>query len=691
MAAIQNEIDQLFLATLEQSEPGGGDGTRAIMLNSSSPAGFKRSATGVLTPTEIVFDAVPLNMAGAIVTWTTDGVSLAKTGNTATLAASAMGVATGAVVKCTLDFESVRYERTFVVQVVADGMNGESTELTSAQIKAALEGQITETELFGELRTRIGLIDAGAGVTGSVAARVKTEADARVAGLTQEASDRTTYVQGYTYSKAQTDESLSIQANTITAAYTAYADEARRLAGVTSSADIRNYAYSKASADEALTALATTLRSEFSSNNGATVAYVEGYTYSKANTDNAIASMATTLRAEFSNSAGVTAAWVQNYAYSKAEANSAIASQTQDLRTTVGNNSAAISTQAESVNGLRAQYTVKIDNNGYVTGYGLASSYVNGIPTSAFIINADRFAVVSPGVAPRTMFAVGKVNGQTAVGMSGDVYLDGSINVRAADGTLLLGAGGEFGAKVRARNLVVGTPDNIVPDPEFRDLAWWDRVGRASVSFWADQGISTFWQSGSSMYLSANAGESLSTSRSFPVTPGATYIIKCQVSLSNDFNGYFSLFATIPGYVDHNMTGERVVENWNDGMPVHLNYSSQKGGRTFVTKLTLPESGTLSKAVIQIRNRHTVGSIEIGGLSITRVADGSLVGDGAVEARHVKTKSLTADLINVDRVSAISGTIGRFATADSGARIEIRDNIIEGFNTNNTRRFRISA
>jgi len=282
-----------------------------------------------------------------------------------------------------------------------------------------------------------------------------------------------------------------------------------------------------------------------------------------------------------------------------------------------------------------------------------------------------------------SLFVTGSINGAALKA--------GTVNIFAPDGTLLLGAGGEFGAKVRARNLVVGTPDNIVPDPEFRDLTWWDRVGRASVSFWADQGISTFWQSGSSMYLSANAGESLSTSRSFPVTPGATYIIKCQVSLSNDFNGYFSLFATIPGYVDHNMTGERVSENWNDGMPVHLNYASQKGGRTFVTKLTLPVSGTLSKAVIQIRNRHTIGSIEIGSLSITRVADGSLVDDGAVEARHVKTKSLTADLINVTQISAISSTIGRFATADSGARVEIRDNIIEGFNVNNTRRFRISA
>jgi len=42
---------------------------------------------------------------------------------------------------------------------------------------------------------------------------------------------------------------------------------------------------------------------------------------------------------------------------------------------------------------LSAQYTVKIDNSGYVTGYGLASTVVNGVPTSEFVVVADKFAI----------------------------------------------------------------------------------------------------------------------------------------------------------------------------------------------------------------------------------------------------------------------------------------------------------
>ena len=45
---------------------------------------------------------------------------------------------------------------------------------------------------------------------------------------------------------------------------------------------------------------------------------------------------------------------------------------------------------------LYAQYTVKIDQNGHVSGFGLASETVNGTTTSAFIIRADKFAVVDP-------------------------------------------------------------------------------------------------------------------------------------------------------------------------------------------------------------------------------------------------------------------------------------------------------
>jgi uncharacterized coiled-coil protein SlyX len=69
------------------------------------------------------------------------------------------------------------------------------------------------------------------------------------------------------------------------------------------------------------------------------------------------------------------------------------ATSISNLSSTVSGQSTTISTQQTTINGLSGQYTVKIDNNGHVSGFGLASSAVNGTPTSAFIVRADRFAI----------------------------------------------------------------------------------------------------------------------------------------------------------------------------------------------------------------------------------------------------------------------------------------------------------
>jgi predicted phage tail protein len=101
----------------------------------------------------------------------------------------------------------------------------------------------------------------------------------------------------------------------------------------------------------------------------------------------------------------------------------------QTVSSTVGTNTAAIQTNSTAVNGLEAQYTVKIDNNGAVAGFGLASTTTgSGNITSEFIVNADRFAIMRGGsdtTAAVVPFAVQStqqtINGETVpVG----VYMD---------------------------------------------------------------------------------------------------------------------------------------------------------------------------------------------------------------------------------------------------------------------------
>ena len=68
-------------------------------------------------------------------------------------------------------------------------------------------------------------------------------------------------------------------------------------------------------------------------------------------------------------------------------------------------------TRATQTGELYAQYTVKLDVGGLVSGYGIASSGING-PGSAFGIRADRFWVAAPAIvsedAPTTNLFLGK-------------------------------------------------------------------------------------------------------------------------------------------------------------------------------------------------------------------------------------------------------------------------------------------
>lgn len=99
-------------------------------------------------------------------------------------------------------------------------------------------------------------------------------------------------------------------------------------------------------------------------------------------------------------------------------ADAALADDIQTLRAEVDGNYAAIQTKAEvsavdnlesRTTDLEARYSVKVDLNGYVTGFGLAATENDGEPTSEFIVKADRFLVVDPnnGLAtPTVPFAV---------------------------------------------------------------------------------------------------------------------------------------------------------------------------------------------------------------------------------------------------------------------------------------------
>jgi hypothetical protein len=123
----------------------------------------------------------------------------------------------------------------------------------------------------------------------------------------------------------------------------------------------------------------------------------------RTNSDNALASAVNTLW----STVGDNSALVQSGAEGIVNNVGAVATRWDQVQTAITDpdtglpiSSAAIREEAtvtaDKVGTLEGQYTVKIDLNGYVSGFGLASTASNASPTSDFIVRADTFSIVNP-------------------------------------------------------------------------------------------------------------------------------------------------------------------------------------------------------------------------------------------------------------------------------------------------------
>jgi len=142
---------------------------------------------------------------------------------------------------------------------------------------------------------------------------------------------------------------------------------------------------------------------------GANTAAINTEATTRANADSSLATQLTALTA----TVGANTSNISSEATARANADSALATNITTLGTTVGANTSAISTEASTratqTGELYAKYTVKIDTNGYVSGFGLASTANNATPYSSFIVRSDNFAIASPsgpGISPAVPFIV---------------------------------------------------------------------------------------------------------------------------------------------------------------------------------------------------------------------------------------------------------------------------------------------
>jgi hypothetical protein len=102
-----------------------------------------------------------------------------------------------------------------------------------------------------------------------------------------------------------------------------------------------------------------------------------------------------------------------------------VSAQFASTNASVTTNSSAIATLYGYA---AAQYSVTLNVNGYATGFNLVNG---GSGISSFTVVSDKFQIQLPGYnggAPVPVFTTGTIGGVPAIGISGNVYLDGTLN-----------------------------------------------------------------------------------------------------------------------------------------------------------------------------------------------------------------------------------------------------------------------
>lgn len=107
----------------------------------------------------------------------------------------------------------------------------------------------------------------------------------------------------------------------------------------------------------------------------------------------------------------------------------ALAQQIRTLSTNVGGFRSAIQEVVESVDGISSSYSLRIDQNGIISGFGIATGSGG---ESEFIINATRFKICPPGLPGSAALAVFEVNTNGAMRIKnaivGDIQSDNYIS-----------------------------------------------------------------------------------------------------------------------------------------------------------------------------------------------------------------------------------------------------------------------
>ncbi|MEY9262052.1 hypothetical protein AB7M45_007801 [Bradyrhizobium elkanii] len=141
-----------------------------------------------------------------------------------------------------------------------------------------------------------------------------------------------------------------------------------------------------------------------------------------------------TIRSEMSARVGAAFAEIAIVQTVAVDAQQAVADLETSVTAQFGDVNATISEQATAIATVEgyaaAAWSLTLNVNGYISGIQLVNG---GSGTSAFTVVADKFQIQLPGYnggAPTPVFTVGTIAGVASIGITANMYLDGTVTAR---------------------------------------------------------------------------------------------------------------------------------------------------------------------------------------------------------------------------------------------------------------------
>lgn len=292
------------------------------------------------------------------------------------------------------------------------------TSRDPAYLLDLLEGQITESQLYQDLRSRIELIDGPVDELGSVNQRLQALNDTIVNGVTDIAVVTETGATTLRAIKTSVEDAHAAIIDERTVRLTEDEALATSISGLTTrlgaaEASIVSEQTTRASEDEALATSISGLSARLGTAEGA----IASEATARASADGALAQDISEVvarvgdaEADITNMDRALVGYCSRGGYStKASCEAAggtwlyrpFAESVKQVTVSDGESTATVEqmfqAHQDDLGHLYGQYTLKIDNNGHVSGFGISSGVSSdGIVNSSFIINADDFSVASP-------------------------------------------------------------------------------------------------------------------------------------------------------------------------------------------------------------------------------------------------------------------------------------------------------